>query len=608
MKKQLLLLVAMMMVVCSYGQTRSVSLTGNQFWWGYFSDSYADELPYSGMLGYGSATTIDAAIFIPANHAIVGAGTIKALRFWLGDDVSKISSDVTVWISKSLPSKASAADYSQKIAKSDVVARLNEVELTTPFAVNNAGFYVGYSFNISGKSYPVMSYGEEDVPNSFFYRITGENWMDFPGDGYGYGILALQLLVDVVTLPSYSVSTSDFQTGYALMGGQVDIPVTISNDGQETVTEISYTISSDGTAGTEQTVAVPNLSSFGSAMLHIPFAADAQTKKYGKTLTITKVNGQPNTSTQNVAKGSLITISEKPVSVPVIEEFTGTWCGWCVYGYTGLETIHEKFGDKVVLIAAHNGDPMAISDYDPIMAWVSGFPSSFINRMIDPYPSASGLEYYLNEYFDRVTVGSISASAMWTSDAKTEISIDTQTKFVYSDDNGDYGIAYVLIADGLTGTGSSWAQANYMSGDYSDPTMSFWADSPSKVTGLAFNHVAVGAWDIADGVNGSVNSTITAGEVQNYNFKADITSKSVIQDKSKLSVVALLIDRSSGSIVNATQVAIQDYNPSAIHTVNTSHASENARYTIDGRQISAPQRGLNIVRMNDGSIRKVVVK
>lgn len=174
--------------------------------------------------------------------------------------------------------------------------------------------------------------------------------------------------------------------------------------------------------------------------------------------------------------------------------------------------------------------------------------------------------------------------------------------------NGDYGIAYVLIADGLTGTGSSWAQANYMSGDYSDPTMSFWADSPSKVTGLAFNHVAVGAWDIADGVNGSVNSTITAGEVQNYNFKADITSKSVIQDKSKLSVVALLIDRSSGSIVNATQVAIQDYNPSAIHTVNTSHASENARYTIDGRQISAPQRGLNIVRMNDGSIRKVVVK
>ena len=63
-------------------------------------------------------------------------------------------------------------------------------------------------------------------------------------------------------------------------------------------------------------------------MLHIPFAADAQTKKYGKTLTITKVNGQPNTSTQNVAKGSLITISEKPVSVPVIEEFTGTWCGW----------------------------------------------------------------------------------------------------------------------------------------------------------------------------------------------------------------------------------------------------------------------------------------
>ena len=33
-----------------------------------------------------------------------------------------------------------------------------------------------------------------------------------------------------------------------------------------------------------------------------------------------------------------------------------------------------------------------------------------------------------------------------------------------------------------------------------------------------------------------------------------------------------------------------------------------ARYTIDGRQIAAPQRGLNILRMEDGSIRKVMVK
>jgi hypothetical protein len=626
MKKQFLLLFAMMMAVCIYAQPwkkspgeiapessapakvlkRTITPTGNQFWWGYFSDANANSLPYSGNLGYSKATTIDAAIYVPANHDAVGAGTIKALRFWLGDDISKISSDVTVWISSSLPASASAADYSQTIAKANVVSRLNEVELTTPYTVNNAGFYVGYSFSINAKSYPVMAYGD-DVPNAFFYHYTGSDWLDFPASGSGYGTLALQLLVDGVTLPSYKVSTSDFGTSYVMVGSEVRVPVTISNEGKETVSSISYTITTDGSTTAEKTVSVKDLPSFGKTSLSIPFAADDQAKKYDKILTITKVNGQPNTSTNNVATGSLITITEKPVAVPVVEEFTGTWCGWCIYGYTGLETMHEKFGDKVVLIAAHNGDPMEISDYNPIMAWVSGFPSSFINRMIDPYPSASTLEYYLNQYFDRVTVGSISASAMWTSDAKTEISIDTQTKFVYSDDNGQYGIAYVLIADGLTGTDSDWAQSNYMSGDNSDPSMTFWANSPSKVTGLTFNHVAVGAWDIENGVNGSVNSTIKAGEIQKYNFVADITSKSVIQDKSKLTVAALLIDRSTGTIVNASQVAIQEYNSMSIQTVGT-NASEVVRYTLDGRQIGAPQRGLNIIRMSDGSIKKVIVK
>ena len=40
----------------------------------------------------------------------------------------------------------------------------------------------------------------------------------------------------------------------------------------------------------------------------------------------------------------------------------------------------------------------------------------------------------------------------------------------------------------------------------------------------------------------------------------------------------------------------------------TTPAVEVARYTIDGKLIHAPQRGINIIRMSDGSMRKVVVK
>lgn len=57
-------------------------------------------------------------------------------------------------------------------------------------------------------------------------------------------------------------------------------------------------------------------------------------------------------------------------------------------------------------------------------------------------------------------------------------------------------------------------------------------------------------------------------------------------------------------------VELKDFDPTSITSPLDTNVSGKvkARYTIDGRQIAAPQRGLNILRMEDGSIRKVMVK
>ncbi len=46
----------------------------------------------------------------------------------------------------------------------------------------------------------------------------------------------------------------------------------------------------------------------------------------------------------------------------------------------------------------------------------------------------------------------------------------------------------------------------------------------------------------------------------------------------------------------------------AIDTVNTGEVVEVERYSIDGKKLNAPTKGLNIIRMSDGSVRKVMVK
>lgn len=64
---------------------------------------------------------------------------------------------------------------------------------------------------------------------------------------------------------------------------------------------------------------------------------------------------------------------------------------------------------------------------------------------------------------------------------------------------------------------------------------------------------------------------------------------------------------SNGKIVY-TDVNVSVSNTTGISEIETGGATEVERFTLDGKRIDAPQRGINIVRMSDGTVRKVMVK
>ena len=167
------------------------------------------------------------------------------------------------------------------------------------------------------------------------------------------------------------------------------------------------------------------------------------------------------------------------------------------------------------------------------------------------------------------------------------------------------------MEDGLTGTGSNWAQSNYYSGmstQQAGTDMQWWCKQGSSVTGFEYNHVAVAGWSVQNGVNGSVSSKITAGEVQNYTYTGSIASNTLIQDKSKLRAVALLVDRTNGWIINAAQCAIED-DATGVKTIDDGQWTiDNGAYDLSGRKVQTFQKGINIIRMNDGSVKKILVK
>jgi hypothetical protein len=54
---------------------------------------------------------------------------------------------------------------------------------------------------------------------------------------------------------------------------------------------------------------------------------------------------------------------------------------------------------------------------------------------------------------------------------------------------------------------------------------------------------------------------------------------------------------------------IVEYDVTGIDNPDTDNgATETARYSANGQQVTAPVKGLNIVKYSDGSTRKVVVK
>ena len=589
--KKILLILAMFMAVCSYAQ--------EPLWWGYFNENDTKASNFHGV-GTGAKENFEAAIFIPANHPVAGGATIKSIKIWFEEGhASKITS-LKVWISKKLAANTAGAVYKQTVNISTLKDGANEITLDTPYKVNNEPIYVGYSIGLGEAIYPVMN-GGEYCENSFFIRssVNVTDWMALDG----FGKLALMVLLDNVVINENSAAPANFGTAYVVKGGVVQVPVTVTNVGSKPLKSISYTITTNGVATEEKTVQLDNIPFNESKQLNIEFNADEETKKYEKTFTITKVNGVDNASDKKNAIGNLITMLEKPVVRPVVEEFTGTWCGWCTVGYDGMEKAHETFGDKVVLIAVHYGDPMEISDYSSVASRADGYPSSIIDRGIAAYPSPSNLKYYINQQIqNKIALASLQVSATWANSLKRVIRVNTRTKFVYSDDNVNYGIAFALIEDGMSGKTSNWQQTNYISGvdDYKDE-YPFWYDSPSKVSGIKFNHVAVAAWNIADGVKNSVNPVIQAGEEQEFSFDANISTNKVIQDKTKLKMVAMLIDRSTGLIVNAAEAAVVEQDPTGIESINNeqlinnNEQSDGAVYDLSGRKVNSQlKKGLYI--------------
>ena len=104
--------------------------------------------------------------------------------------------------------------------------------------------------------------------------------------------------------------------------------------------------------------------------------------------------------------------------------------------------------------------------------------------------------------------------------------------------------------------------------------------------------------------------TLVANGTVSSEYTLKLPTKRTLKEAIKhdqVYVVALLLDKKTGAIVNAGRARVTG--STGIEDVTTgTEATVVARYTVNGVQVSAPVKGVNILKMSDGTTRKVVVK
>lgn len=174
----------------------------------------------------------------------------------------------------------------------------------------------------------------------------------------------------------------------------------------------------------------------------------------------------------------------------LIEEFTGTWCGYCPDGAYRMESIIAANPGKCYGASIHDGDPMEISGLNNLFQStfsVTGFPTGMVGRV--PKPGATTAPMDRGSWAGRVTtLLAQSAKCGLAIDARvtgTDMIVNAHASF-NGTLTGTHNITVYITEDDVN-KGSTYSQSNYYNADASSPFYQL----GNPIVGFKHNNVIV---------------------------------------------------------------------------------------------------------------------
>lgn len=533
-------------------------------------------------------------------------------------------------------------DYMVKQAVNTIRGTWMRVELSQPLTITGEELFVGI-----GRHYALGSWWAnlDIAEDGLWLRVMGNDLGGYPPDewiklsdcNHPLPIRAIiegeNLPTDVVMVQSEQTDEYNMQQARAKSVAEPTPPQAKSYDPQNSDRYFSYTIDSNGKCHAAQPVAPAAKASMKAAsgkkqirlklrnrtprivrqvkldwdidgnkqepytvetvmltnhedIVYINLPDNMTGRNHDVHFNVSEVDGEPDAIQANSSVETAFT-TEATTYFPrkiVMEEATGTWCGWCPRGIVCIENMTERYPDNFIAIAIHNDEMTpALDSYQPFFNMVDNYPNAQINRSywIDPFP------FDIEDMKDRGEA-MIKAEAEFIQGNKIDVS--TETTFGFSDDGStEYRIAYVVTEDKVGPYYQVNSYSNPDTEDNPDDIMNWWVHQEPYLE-TTFNDVARAIYDY-DGIAGQLPKVITEGET--YNCQYTITLPDNIENAENLSIVTLLLDTRTGEIMNADRTAI-----TGDPTVGIKDVTDNAGKTFDVYNITGIKVRSNATTLN----------
>lgn len=553
--------------------------------------------------GLAPQTYIAGAIKIPASVAAGYAGnSITGIDVGYGSATIK---SITLFISEDLD----AAPMYTQAARIDKVSHWTEFDLTTPYNISgDKDIYVGYYVQVnSTRDFPL---GADNyaltTDNSCYMCSTAEYddlWGNFIDSTDTFGNLCVRARIEGDKLPA-ALGVPQGPVAAPLFvrpGEKFKIAAALSNWGNDDISsaELTYKIGED--APVAKTFTFSKVVETGEVREIVFDDCSTQQNAFGLplTLSLTKINGKevnvPQTSSAFDCSDDAFT------RTMVVEETTGTWCGYCPIGYVGLEYMRDNYTDgSYIGIAVHSKDEMTDMDYDQFIGrYMQNAPQAMVNR--EPQYTAITPDYLtLSAIHTNITKNTPAYEGVSVTSRLTDrntVEVTATAEFMKDYENCDFAFTFVLTEDGV----GPYQQANNFS-SISSNGLATEFEALSGYTSLMYNDVARYI-SSTTGHDDSAIKSVKSGDKVTYSKELPLSD---CTNPAKVNVIALLLNRENGVILNAATIHADG--TSGVQTlVNEDDANAPTEYyTLSGVRVQQPQEGIYIMRKGS-TVKKIVV-